>query len=641
MDARITTAGRDPKFWLSIDALPDWGLDETLSEASSSASQHICSHPDESSSTTNQTKLGSVSHSNGSTLVPPSTSPTTVKHRPPLSYVQLIEDYSQDCSELKNQVLLALDKFKFEIIASNMMRSAETPTSSAASRARVRISVCDVPSHRLVHSHGAFYLALALLHFAKKNAGRISPACLKLAMLLATAFLVLDLNTKKIAIRIYLQLVTNKLDRFLQINHQLDRTLSSHVRAFTNLANDSLNVLLGGSSRTRGMASPILLQGVLNTLLAATNQKVAAILPFTDLEYLHRYLDVYQLDLGSRDLRFVGVLNSEGLRGWSGPGPAPLKPLRLRSFSGDSPLQHSPTFPQPKAASPPLQLASSPSRTFHCFKSLRKIFFCVLLAFAEDARIAQTEETAQFAQLCARKFNVRLTSLHLTLPTKLVLMSHVLQQLISLQQSLQQEVAAAIEGPQVAETEAPLPEEQSPYKDLIGKLDAISNKLGAMELNETDSVENLTQVGASINELVDLYNTIIDGVRDADVSARATPVSSPQLANREFPPPKKRHSSGLNFNLITVFEDQADTKDVVHTEHGVAELGPAEQIPGVQSKEELKKTLEKLCAGEPRETNETFEARQNDGSLSMSTPIKSEELDNFKKELKGLLMNAL
>ncbi|KAG7827074.1 hypothetical protein KL942_004589 [Ogataea angusta] len=640
MDARITMAGRDPKFWPSLDALSEWGLDETVSEASSSISQHIYTQPDQSSSTTNQTRFGSVSHSNGSTLVPSTTSPITAKYSLPLSYAQLIEDYSEDCSELNNQVFLALDKFKFEIIASNLMSSAGTPASSAAAQTKVRINVCDVPSHRLVHSHRAFHLALALLHFARRNLDRISPACLKLATLLATAILVLDLNTKKIAIRIYLQLVTNKLDKFLQINHQLDRTLSSHVRTFTNLANDNLNVLLGGNAQSRRVASPILLQGVLNTLLATTNQKVAAMLPFADLEYLHRYLDVYQLDLGSQDLRFVGVLNSEGLA--DGPGPVPLKPLRLRSFSSDSPLQHSPTFPQPKAAPPPpLQLASSPSRTFQCFKYLRKIFLCVLLAIAENARVARTDETAQFARLCARKFNVPLASHHLTLPTKLVLMSQVLQQLIALQQSLQQEVAAANEGPPVAEMEVSSPEEQSRYKGLIGKLDSISNRLSAMELNETDSVENLTQVGASINELVDLYNATIDGLKDADVSVRATPVSSPQLANREFPPPKKRHSSGLNFNLITVFEDQAETKDVVHTEHGVAELGPAEQIPGVQSKEDLKKTLEKLCAGELRETNETFECRENDGSLSTSTPIKSEEMDIFKKELKGLLMNAL
>ncbi|KAG7897986.1 hypothetical protein KL905_004305 [Ogataea polymorpha] len=638
MDARITMAGRDSKFWPSLDVLSDWGFEETLSEASSSISQHMYTHPDHSSSTTNQTRVLSVSHSNGSTLISSRTSPTTTKHPLSSSYVQLIEDYSKDCSELKNQVLQALDKFKFDIIASNLMRSTDMLASSSLSQTKVRIRVCDVPSHRLVHSHWAFYLALRLLRFAKKNAGRIIPSCLKLATLLATAFLILDINTKKIAIRIYLQLVTNKLDRFLQINNQLDRTLSSHVRTFTNMANDNLNVLLGGTSQSRRAALPILLQGVLNTLLAITNQKIAALLPFADLEYLHRYLDVYQLDLGSQDLRFVGVLNSGGLA--DGSDPVPLKPLRLRSFSGDSPLPHSPTFPQPKAAPPPLQLASSPSRTLQCFKSLRKVFLCVLLAIAENAPVERTEETAQFTQLCARKFNVQLASRHLTLPTKLVLMSQVLQQLIALQQSLQQEVAATNVGPLVAQ-EVSSPKKRSQYEDLISKLDAITNKLSAMELNETDSVENLTQVGGSINELVDLYNSIIDGLRDADGSVRATPVSSPQLANREFPPPKKRHSSGLNFNLITVFEDQAETKDVVHTEHGIAELSPTEQIPGVQSKEDLKKTLEKLCAGEPRDTNETFEARQNDGSLSTSTPIKSDELDSFKKELKGLLMNAL
>ncbi|KAH3660018.1 hypothetical protein OGAPHI_007223 [Ogataea philodendri] len=625
MDARISRPGRDPKLWSTVESLADWGFEETLAESSSDAKHKLYTHPDWSSSTLSQTNSGPTIRFQGSNFSSVLTSPLYEKQISMVTYDQLLEDYLKKYEGLQQHVQLALDKFKFGIIASSIMTSTDNVDPVPENQNRVILDVSQFISRRYVHSHQSLHLALALLHFVKKNLHSVRLACLKLAVILSIAFLLHDYNNKQIAVKIYLQLAINKLTKYLCVSHVLDQRISMSLKTIDS---GPARTLSSKKQEHQRSISPLLFNSTMNVLLLTTGSKLRFLLPFVDFDFFHKYLDIYQLDLMGPDFKFLRLVNSDDF--YSSPKPSRLKPLRLRSVSSESVALKNPVLSQSSSAPSPNQLTTSPVRLVQCFKLLRKVFLCALLSLAENASLSEKDDNLQFIHMCSRVFGRNLVPSHLHLPTRLILIVQVLQQLISLEENLSLELMNDFQSHEL-DSLVPVVRSDFKYNEITRKVDVISNRLAALECHESGSPDDLAEIGTFISDLVESYNRLMECVNVPEVSAKPSPVVSPQMSEREFPPPKKRHSSGLNFNLITVFEGDAPERehDSVETTHEN------------QDKEEFKKTLEKLCAGNLKTTNETFDGKDNDPSLSMSTPIKTDELDEFKKELKGLLLNAL
>ncbi|ODV86089.1 hypothetical protein CANARDRAFT_28129 [[Candida] arabinofermentans NRRL YB-2248] len=658
-------------------------------------------------------------------------------------------------------VKLSLDKFKFEIIASSFMsdsdhihhrrksmisNSSTNQNKSKTTRNKIVFDLKNIPSHKLVHSHRCLLISRSLLYFTKKHILTLRFQHSKILLLLALNFFNMYSKTRDIALKLYSSTLNNRIIEFLQMNETFDEITSKHMKLIRNSANNHLNLLLGGTVsriKQKVKTSDLLVQSLLNTLILSFNNRLQYSIHLADPLHLERYFNIYQLDLVDKNLKFINLLNQSALTEdlISVPASQRLKPLRLRSLSGDSsntrtntnpdsnfnPNSNTNSFTQMNLQCSLKQLSTNPNKLLQNFETMRRIFMCILLSIVEESSEPPAQNSKHFLNQCARKFNIQLPQWrYLSITTRLFMISQWLSRINALFSTLIKEMddTELLMSLDFLEDDTIPPiledNEDETFKKLIHLVDNLGDKLSLADLNSDviDPADSLLKIGESITELVELFNSSMDNIRSNNSNNSnvndsenevATHVSLPGLnkTRGETPVisagPKKRHSSGLNFNLVTVFEDKSGSKDldskensldsgkvIVHSESGVKELDEADgEKSGIQGKEQLKKTLEKLCGGllDQKSTMAPIEIHKDEqvnmtqrfvsasasasdsvpapvsvsvpvpvstvydetenrnenhsASIDMSTPLKLEHINVLKNELKGIFMKSL
>lgn len=265
--------------------------------------------------------------------------------------VTFLHNYSTEERILRDKIESSLDRFKFAVVASNQMHSNSGAGTSCEDVKRCEelkapfttftIDLYSIPYYPLVHSLKPAILSVALFFYIVRNRRFISGANLRISVLLCLYILSVNLNTRRIAIAVYLQMLNNRISQFLNASDTFDTTvlqiLRSHGSSKSSARKNTLQRLYGAKKQpVRRSASDFQLKNSLSTVILSLNSRLVKLLPLIDdYSQLSKYLQLYNANLDDQAGQFIKLLNHQS----SSCGTAQalershLKPLRLRSFN--------------------------------------------------------------------------------------------------------------------------------------------------------------------------------------------------------------------------------------------------------------------------------------------------------------------
>lgn len=294
-----------------------------------------------------------------------------------------LRDYIAEESALNCKIESSLDRFKFEVIASNQMHStagagtccenvhcddtAKTPFTTFT------MDLNSIPYYPLVHSLKPVILSVGLFFYIVRNRRFISSENMKICILLCLYILSVNINTRRIAISVYLQMLTNRIGQFLTTSDSFDATvlwaLHTHGVSKSKVRKGTLQRLYGVKKqlvRSPG-ATDFQLRNALSTVILSLNSKLVHILPLID-DYgqLSKYLQLYNANIDDRAGLFVKLLNrpSHFYQATSYSESSQLKPLRLHSLNCVD-LLYGDIYAQKELLDSPLSPSSESSNSKH------------------------------------------------------------------------------------------------------------------------------------------------------------------------------------------------------------------------------------------------------------------------------------
>lgn len=541
--------------------------------------------------------------------------------------------YILELQKLDKSTDSSLDRFKFTVVGSDQIHDVSLHADAGASsnekhlvsskpysHTTFTISIGHTPYYTLIHSLKAFVLALSIIHFAKTHTTTLTLYQQRLCVLLTVSILNTNLNVRRVALGVYLQMVNNRISRFLSQCNILDRRIRQRINCMQNscLKNRNLTMqhLFGSKwthTRQRSQSSEFLLRSVLTTLIAAFNERLVELMPLIDdLNHLYQYTQLYKIGIDSSSLSFLNMLNH----------PAPvetpkLRPLRLNSgdlhlndssSESSQPVRRRPASLQEQrnayrrtssldlfksqrhrsvsahdSSSSALsstgsltnmnQLPANSYKLAQQFTSVRRLFLCCLLSLIETSHNENSESPEGFKTICIRRFNLSKRSFHhVTRPTRIYLAMKAVEKTQKLMECLCEELDETEQSEEPFDLSGTIMEEDEDKNtsELATILDNLSSQVGMLEINSNigNTQNQLHTLKPTFDRLFTLYERCIGVKQEDERNLRGITLSKrEEMARKRHSSVdiKKRRSSGLNFGLLSVVkqDDADDTSDEV------------------------------------------------------------------------------
>ncbi|GMM30435.1 hypothetical protein DAMA08_031800 [Martiniozyma asiatica (nom. inval.)] len=520
-----------------------------------------------------------------------------------LGILQLVDKYIQSTlntySALDHNLKTTFEAFKFDIIANQLLANHSSSQSSlstsisavGSSQNNMSINLSDTTYGPLLHSFRPRIVALSLLYYVKINYKLIKKHEKYKKILLAVSLINLECDARA-GVRFYAQMIINRTKKMVSIMNNIDRkSINSTLLKFRKPNNVEFVCSL--------------YHFAINMFSRQVSEMIRYI---DDIGWLWKYLVVYGLENS-----LTHGLHQEESK-------------VIRCVTGNT-----------NCCS--CTWRNEPNRLLRALKYVKKISLCVIMSILEDETHAGDSNEADRikAQIFVNQFD-NLTSHQklppLTFPTRLLCLIKIMDRIIFsfsnlynefnlLEPTISEDIASTVPLDVVPESN-----EDIRIQELGTLVNDLRQKLDMIELGH-ESNNKFSTIGDDINNLLIKYQEMVNPKEEKSInwkrrtsrrhsSKRMSDLffSDGDLDSIQNEKESRRRSSGLNFSLITVVPDEESN-----------------------SRDQLKKTLEKLTSGKSSIEDATILNANNDTQIT--SKANNQAFNQFKIDLATKLNEKL